>query len=145
MNSVNDAHWCMMRWIAKNCPWYIRFGAGRHADVPLNLVGPQVRKLRDQKNWTQDLLAQKLQLTGWDVSRTSLAKLEAQLRWVSDVQILFLARVLGVDVRVLPLEPFFIGKPRPSSKLAPSRTKSVWILKYQKSRFAEEFKPANYR
>jgi transcriptional regulator with XRE-family HTH domain len=68
---------------------------------PLNLVGPQVRKLRDQKNWTQDLLAQKLQLTGWDVSRTSLAKLEAQLRWVSDVEILFLARVLGVDINLL--------------------------------------------
>jgi transcriptional regulator with XRE-family HTH domain len=68
---------------------------------PLNLVGPQVRKLRDQKNWTQDALAQKLQLAGWDVSRTSLAKLEAQLRRVSDVEILFLAKALGVDLSLL--------------------------------------------
>ncbi len=68
---------------------------------PLNLVGPQVRRLRDQKNWTQEILAQKLQLAGWDVSRTSLAKIEAQLRWVSDVELLFLAEVLQVEMERL--------------------------------------------
>jgi transcriptional regulator with XRE-family HTH domain len=65
---------------------------------PLNLIGPQVRKLRDRKGWTQEILAEKLQLAGWDISRTSLAKLEAQLRWVSDVELLFLSRVLRVDI-----------------------------------------------
>ena len=64
----------------------------------LNVVGPQVRKIRVRKGWTQDVLAQKLQLAGWDVSRTSLAKLESQLRWVPDCELLFLSKVLGVGI-----------------------------------------------
>lgn len=68
---------------------------------PLNVVGPQIRKLRAQRDWTQEVLAQKLQLAGWDISRSSLAKLEARLRWVSDCELLFLAKVLSVDLRDL--------------------------------------------
>jgi transcriptional regulator with XRE-family HTH domain len=59
---------------------------------PLNLVGPQIRKL------TQAVLAERLQLHGWDISRVSLAKLEARLRWVPDCELLFLAKVLGVGL-----------------------------------------------
>ncbi|MGH7950305.1 MAG: helix-turn-helix domain-containing protein [Limisphaerales bacterium] len=67
----------------------------------LNVVGPQVRKLRNQRGWTQEIFAQKLQLAGWDVSRVSLAKLESRLRWVSDCELLFLAKVLSVPVKDL--------------------------------------------
>jgi transcriptional regulator with XRE-family HTH domain len=66
--------------------------------APLNLVGPQVRKFRIQKNCTHEALAAKLQVEGWDVSRESLAKLEAQFRRVPDCELLFLAKVLGVEV-----------------------------------------------
>ena len=73
---------------------------------PLNVVGPQVRKLRNQRGWTQEVLAQKLQLQAWDVSRTSLGKLEAQLRRVHDCELLFLAKVLGVAIGdLLPANP----------------------------------------
>ena len=64
--------------------------------APLNLVGPQVRTLRTRKNWTQEMLAARLQLEGWDVSRESLAKLEAQIRRVPDCELLFLAKALGI-------------------------------------------------
>jgi transcriptional regulator with XRE-family HTH domain len=67
----------------------------------LNVVGSQVRKLRSQRDWTQEVFAQKLQLAGWDVSRTSLAKLESGLRWVSDCELLFLAKVLSVKLEDL--------------------------------------------
>ena len=63
---------------------------------PLNLVGPQVRKLRNARGWTQEELAQRLQRAGWDVSRISVSKLEAQLRRVPDGEVLFVARVLKV-------------------------------------------------
>ena len=66
--------------------------------APLNLVGPQVRQLRIQNAWTQETLAAKLQVEGWDVSRESLAKLEARLRRVPDCELLFVAKVLGVEV-----------------------------------------------
>jgi transcriptional regulator with XRE-family HTH domain len=63
---------------------------------PLNLLGPQVRRYRTQKEWTQESLAAKLQVEGWDVSRESLAKLEGQFRRAPDCELLFLAKVLGV-------------------------------------------------
>jgi transcriptional regulator with XRE-family HTH domain len=66
--------------------------------APLNLIGPQVRKLRNLKAWTQEALAAKLQVEGWDVSRESLAKLEAQFRRVPDCELLFLAKVLDAEV-----------------------------------------------
>ena len=69
--------------------------------APLNLVGPQVRKFRIGKHCTQEALAAKLQVEGWDVSRESLAKLEAQFRRVPDCELLYLAKVLGVGVMEL--------------------------------------------
>lgn len=66
--------------------------------APLNLIGPAVRKFRNQKNWTQEALAARLQVEGWDVSRESVAKLEAQFRRAPDCELLFLAKVLGVEV-----------------------------------------------
>jgi len=64
----------------------------------LNVVGPQVRRFRVRKAWTQPVLAQKLQLQGWSISTGSLGKLEAQLRRVPDCELIFLARVLGVTI-----------------------------------------------
>ncbi len=67
----------------------------------LNLVGPQVRKWRDNRGWSQETVALKLQLQGWSISRHSLAKLELGLRRVPDCELFFLARVLRVDLRDL--------------------------------------------
>jgi len=64
----------------------------------LNVVGPQVRKFRVRKGWTQPVFAGELQLQGWSVSTGSVGKLEAQLRRVPDCELMFLARVLGVSI-----------------------------------------------
>jgi len=64
----------------------------------LNVVGPQVRRFRVRKGWTQPVLAQKLQRQGWSIGKGSIGKLEAQLRRVPDCELMFLARVLGVSV-----------------------------------------------
>jgi transcriptional regulator with XRE-family HTH domain len=72
----------------------------------LNVVGPQVRKFRNRKAWTQATFARRLQLQGWSISQASLGKLEAQLRRVPDCELLFLAKVLGVAVGdLLPKNP----------------------------------------
>jgi transcriptional regulator with XRE-family HTH domain len=74
----------------------------------LNVIGPQVCKWRTRKGWTQEELAQKLQLLGWSVSRHSVAKLELGLRRVPDCELLFLAKVLGVSAQELfPSRPCF--------------------------------------
>jgi len=65
---------------------------------PRNLIGPQLRKLRDEKGLSQPKLAELLQRNGWDISRDTLAKIEAQTRWVADFELVFLAKILKVDV-----------------------------------------------
>jgi transcriptional regulator with XRE-family HTH domain len=67
-------------------------------DIPKNLVGPQVRKRRIKKGWSQEVLAAQLQLRGWSISRDSLASLESQRRRVPDCEMLYLSRVLGIRV-----------------------------------------------
>ena len=62
-----------------------------------NVIGPHVRRIRYSQDLTQDGLAARLQRAGWDASRTSVAKIEAQLRWVADCELFMLAKVLGVS------------------------------------------------
>lgn len=80
-----------------------------------NLVGPQIRRVRDGQRLTQEELAGRLQRAGWDVSRVSVAKIEAQLRWVADCELFLIAYVLGVTMKELfpPLRQVreFVGSP----------------------------------
>lgn len=63
-----------------------------------NLIGPQVRKLRYKQGWSQSMLSIKLQLAGWDVTRSTVAKIESRLVWVGDFQLFYFTRVLKVDL-----------------------------------------------
>lgn len=65
--------------------------------MPRNIVGPVVRQLRAKKGLSQEALAAKLNLAGWDASRDIVARIEGQVRWVADFEILRLAAGLGVD------------------------------------------------
>lgn len=67
----------------------------------LNVIGPQVRKFRMHKGWTQDHLAVKLQLIGWDTSRESVTRLENQDRRIPDLELFVIAKVLGVKAEDL--------------------------------------------
>jgi len=60
------------------------------------VIGPQVRKWRLRKRWTQAHLALKLQLFGWDTSRESVSSMENQRRRVPDLELFVLSRILGV-------------------------------------------------
>ena len=66
-----------------------------------NVVGPQVRKFRDQHGWSQEVLAARLQRQGWDISRGTLAKIEAQVRCVNDSELAALANALEVQIPIL--------------------------------------------
>ena len=61
-----------------------------------NIVGPVIRELRDKKKMSQAQLVAKLNLMGWDLSRGTLAKIEAQIRCVADYEIPILAASAGV-------------------------------------------------
>ena len=69
------------------------------ADKPQNIVGPQIRKLRYQKEFAQEMLAARCSVRGLDLSRATLSKVEAQLRCVTDQELIIFAEALGVDLK----------------------------------------------
>jgi ribosome-binding protein aMBF1 (putative translation factor) len=73
-------------------------------DCPKNLVGPQIRRCRNARGWSQAKLALRLQLDGLDISREVLAQMECQIHCVRDNHIFHLARALAVNV-----SDFFAG------------------------------------
>jgi transcriptional regulator with XRE-family HTH domain len=66
-----------------------------------NIVGPQIRRLRFERNLSQPAFAAKCQRLGWDIGRDTVAKIEAGSRWVGDFELVYLARALGVPLRAL--------------------------------------------
>jgi transcriptional regulator with XRE-family HTH domain len=71
-----------------------------------NLIGPTVRKLRMAAGLSQEALAAKLQVAGWDITRGGLSKIEARIRRVNDAELLVLAKVLKCGVADLyPAKP----------------------------------------
>ena len=45
------------------------------------------QKLRNQRGWSQEQLAAKLQIAGWDLSRNGLAKIETRIQPMRDYQL----------------------------------------------------------
>jgi transcriptional regulator with XRE-family HTH domain len=71
-----------------------------------NIVGPQIRKLRDQRGLTQEMFAARCSVLGLELSRATLSKIEAQLRCVADFELVVLAEALKVEVpALLPKKP----------------------------------------
>jgi transcriptional regulator with XRE-family HTH domain len=70
-----------------------------------NIIGSAVRSLRVGSKLTQEELAIRCQLLGWDLSRETLSKIEAGLRRVNDAEVWMMARGLRCD-----LEDLYPGK-----------------------------------
>ena len=66
--------------------------------LPTNVTGKQVSRLRNQLDLSQEQLSAKCQRVGLDISRGTLAKIEAGVRCVSDQEALLLAQALDVSV-----------------------------------------------
>ena len=66
-----------------------------------NIVGPKVRRLRNARKLSQAKLAEKCQLIGWDISREGIAKIEGQVRGVSDSELVHLCKALRVSPEIL--------------------------------------------
>lgn len=71
-------------------------------DPPIrNVVGLEIRRLREQKGWSQADFARALQLAGWDVERTVLTKIELRRRCLTDYELLAIVKTLGVSLNDL--------------------------------------------
>jgi ribosome-binding protein aMBF1 (putative translation factor) len=72
----------------------------------LNLVGPQVRKLRYNRGWSQADLAIQLQLKGLDIAREVVAQIEGQTHCVKDKYLPYFASVFKIElVQLFPHFP----------------------------------------
>jgi transcriptional regulator with XRE-family HTH domain len=63
-----------------------------------NAIGPQVHRLRTAANITQDEFAARCGVLGWRLSRSTVAKIESQVRCVSDAEVFVLARALRTEI-----------------------------------------------
>ena len=81
-----------------------------------NIIGPQVRRLRNQRGWSQEQLAAKLQIAGWDISRSALAKIETRLQWMRNYQLAYLLNVFRGGLR------------RSLSSLRLIRVEEIWAI-----------------
>ena len=63
-----------------------------------NVVGDQIRRLRAQRGMTQQLLSTRCIRLRCDLSRGTIAKIEAGIRRVTDLELLVIARILRVDM-----------------------------------------------
>lgn len=64
----------------------------------MNVIGPKVKALRASRRMTQEALAARCNIKKWDISRSTLAKIEAQVRRVNDEEVALLAQALNVDI-----------------------------------------------
>ena len=67
----------------------------------MNIIGPNVKRLREAQGLTQEDLAARCNLIKWDISRGTLAKIESQVRRVTDDEVQLLAKVLKVNINEL--------------------------------------------
>jgi transcriptional regulator with XRE-family HTH domain len=68
---------------------------------PMNLIGYNVRKFRKERGWSQQLLADKLELIPVYICRGSISRVEERIRTVTDFEVAGLAETLGVPIEAL--------------------------------------------
>lgn len=71
----------------------------------MNIIGPQIKRLCEKNSMAQEELTAQCNLLGWNISRGTLAKIESQVRRVTDSEVALIAKVLNVDISDLYEEP----------------------------------------
>lgn len=64
----------------------------------MNIIGPRVQQIRESQGLTQEELSARCNVIGWDISRGTLAKIEAQVRRITDDEVQLLAQALNVSI-----------------------------------------------
>ncbi|MEQ2006915.1 MAG: helix-turn-helix transcriptional regulator [Limisphaerales bacterium] len=76
--------------------------SSRKEPEPANVVGAHLRRIRSGQGMTQEQLAARCQVQGLNLSRSTLAKIEAQVRLLKACELFIIAKVLKV-----PMEHFY--------------------------------------
>jgi transcriptional regulator with XRE-family HTH domain len=65
----------------------------------LNWAGPRIRQIRNHQGLSQEMLSARCEARGLILSRSTLAKIEIQVRCLTDMELLTIAEVLRVKVK----------------------------------------------
>lgn len=68
------------------------------ADGKNNICGGKIAVLRKSMKISQRALADKLQLSGLDIDKNAVQRIEAGKRFVTDIELLAFSEVFGADV-----------------------------------------------
>ena len=68
---------------------------------PKNLIGKRLKLLREQNRLSQEALAKKLQLSGVDIDKNIITRMETNKRSVKDFELKALAEVFHVSYKCL--------------------------------------------
>lgn len=64
----------------------------------MNLIGNNLKKLRQERGWSQQLLSDKLETVAVYICRGSISRIEDKQRTVTDIELYGLASVLCVSI-----------------------------------------------
>jgi len=67
----------------------------------MNIIGKNVKAIREKKGWTQEQFVAKCNLIDWKISRGTLAKIESNVRRVTDIEVEKLALALNITIDAL--------------------------------------------
>lgn len=66
-----------------------------------NICGTRIAALRKQMGKSQRQLADMLQLEGLDIDKNAIQRIEAGKRFVTDIELIYLCKVLNVNYEML--------------------------------------------
>lgn len=67
----------------------------------MNIIGNRVREIRNAQELTQDQFIARCNLLEWNISRSTLAKIESKVRRITDIEVKLLAKALKVTEQQL--------------------------------------------
>ena len=70
----------------------------KNTDGSNNICGKKITELRKDMKISQRILADKLQLSGLDVDKNAIQRIECGKRFVTDIELLAFSRVFAVTV-----------------------------------------------
>lgn len=68
------------------------------SDNSMNIVGKNIKKIRKDKNVTQEDLCARMQVMGFKLSRSDISKLENGKRFINDIEIVGFTDALKVSI-----------------------------------------------
>lgn len=67
----------------------------------MNMIGSNLRRLRTERNMTQQTLSNRLEMMAIYICRGSISRIEDKQRTVTDIELYGIAKVLGVSIQEL--------------------------------------------